>query len=181
MISLKDLSDDQKASIREWAAKGAGLDEMHTRMRDEMGLRLTFMDARFLVADLEIEFDEEEEEVVEEPPAAAEPAPAATPATAEAPAVPVHDIDDVKDVLPEGDETIPPMPQVTVEISDIAAPGAMARWYRRFWHTDKPQSGPWMKWVRLGLNPTNEGFEPSELEAMAFQQELQRVAQTRGF
>jgi hypothetical protein len=30
---------------------------------------------------------------------------------------------------------------------------------------------------RLGLNPTNPGYRPSESDIMAFQQELQRVAQ----
>lgn len=179
MISLKDLSEEQQSAIRQWAADGAGLDEIHTRMRDEFGLRLTFMDARFLVADLEIDFEEDEEEeevvevvevdVVDEATAApVEPEPIPMPAEAGA--------DAVAGVLPEE----PALPNVTVTISDIAAPDAMASGTVDFgngntavWTMD--QTG------RLGMNGANPEFQPSEEELMAFQVELQRVAQTRGF
>ena len=185
MISINDLSDDQKNAIRQWAADGAGLDEIHTKMRDDFGLRLTFMDARFLVADLEIEFEEDEEEeeepaveadAVEAPaePVAEEPA-AAAPAE-EAPDVPAEA---VEDVMPEGSE-MPDMPNVTVSISDIAAPGAMASGTVDF---GNGETAIWTidQMGRLGLSPTNKEYEPTEMEIMAFQTELQRAVQSRGY
>ena len=188
MISINDLSDDQKNAIRQWAADGANLDEIHTKIRDEFDLRLTFMDARFLVADLEIEFEEEEEEEV---PVADE---TPTETSAEAPlgsaveegAAPLADeqanhvpAEAVEDLMPEGSE-VPDVPNVSVSISDIAAPGAMASGTVDF---GNGQTAIWTidQMGRLGLNPTNGEYEPTEMEIMAFQTELQRLVQSRGY
>ena len=191
MISINDLSDDQKEAIRAWAAEGATLDELHTHMRDDFGLRLTFMDARFLVADLGIEFEEDEEE--EEAPPAETPAPASAPAPGSdlagedatlppadaAPAVPAEDVEDLLSETAE-DPGAPAMPNVSVTISDIAAPGAMASGTVDF---GGGQTGIWTidQMGRLGLNPTNPDFQPSEIQIMAFQEELQRAVQSRGY
>ena len=183
MITLKDLSEEQQAAIRQWAADGAGLDEIHTRIRDEFELRLTFMDARFLVADLEIEFEEDEPEPEPEPEPTPEPEPepAAVPPAEEA--VPEHTIpaEEVEDLLNEaGAGEAPPMPNVSVVISDIAAPGTVASGTVDF---GNGETGVWTidEMGRLGLNPTNAEFQPSEIEVMAFQTELQRVVQSRGY
>jgi hypothetical protein len=47
-----NLTEEQKTIVSEWAANGAGLSEIQTRLADEFGIRLSYMDTRFLVLDL---------------------------------------------------------------------------------------------------------------------------------
>ena len=67
MFSTKQLSKDQIATIKEWAAQGAQLADIQLRMREEMEIPVTYMDTRFLILDLGIELvvEKKEEPVVE--------------------------------------------------------------------------------------------------------------------
>ncbi len=71
MFSSKQLSQDQVATIRTWAAAGAQLPEIQLKLREEFGFAVTYMDTRFIVLDLGIELIEEKKEepapVVESP------------------------------------------------------------------------------------------------------------------
>lgn len=62
MFSSKQLSEDQIAAIKSWAAEGAQLPEIQLRIKEEFGLSVTYMDTRFLVLDLGIELIEEKQE-----------------------------------------------------------------------------------------------------------------------
>ncbi len=65
------LTPEQEATVRGWVADKATLNDLQNRLRDEMNIRLTFMDVRFLVLDLGLELytppPEPEEEPEEEP------------------------------------------------------------------------------------------------------------------
>jgi len=67
MFSTKQLSEEQIATIKQWAEQGAQLAEIQRRMREEMELPVTYIDTRFVVLDLGITIIEEktEEPVVE--------------------------------------------------------------------------------------------------------------------
>ncbi|TAE91167.1 MAG: hypothetical protein EAZ81_07425 [Verrucomicrobia bacterium] len=54
MFSSKQLSDEQKATLHQWADDGATMAEIQKRMNEEWQLRLTYMDTRFLILDLGI-------------------------------------------------------------------------------------------------------------------------------
>lgn len=62
MFSTKQLSVDQIATIKSWAASGAQLPEIQLRMKEEFGLSVTYMDTRFVILDLGIELVEEAKE-----------------------------------------------------------------------------------------------------------------------
>jgi hypothetical protein len=55
MFSASKLSDDQKSSLHAWAAEGASIAELQKRIKEDFGIAITYMDARFLVLDLGIE------------------------------------------------------------------------------------------------------------------------------
>lgn len=55
MFSASQLSEDQKNSLHAWAAEGASIADLQKRIKEEFGIGLTYMDARFLVLDLGIE------------------------------------------------------------------------------------------------------------------------------
>lgn len=48
------LTEPQQASVRQWAAQGAGLSEIQNRLAEEFGLRLSYMDVRLLVLELDV-------------------------------------------------------------------------------------------------------------------------------
>ncbi len=54
MINPEELSPDQVQALRVWAEKGLDLNAIQKKLYEELGLKLTFMDTRFLLQDLEI-------------------------------------------------------------------------------------------------------------------------------
>lgn len=164
MFDAKKLTDDQVATIKEWASEGAQLADIQKRIEDELEFRLTYMDTRFLVLDLGIEIRNLEEEAKEDELDE----PELTPSEAE---------------LTEDDlEVIPPTPQgsgpVSVTVDEIARPGVMASGRVSF---ADGQSGMWYvdEMGRLGIDPDTAGYRPTEVDLKTFQRELQRVMETR--
>lgn len=55
MFSVSQLTEDQVAQIKDWAAAGAQLAELQKKMNENLGIKITYMDTRFAIADLGIE------------------------------------------------------------------------------------------------------------------------------
>ena len=53
-------TDEQKAVIFRWIEEGASLSEIQKRLKDEMGVSLTYLEARMLADDLKLNFKEPE-------------------------------------------------------------------------------------------------------------------------
>src|SRR5688572_29118178 len=49
-----NLDDAQKKKVTEWIAQGLKLSEIQKRLSEELGLSLTYMEARLLVDDLKL-------------------------------------------------------------------------------------------------------------------------------
>ena len=195
------LSDEQSAAVRQWAEEGADLAAIQKRLDEEFEVRLTFMDTRFLIADLGIELAEEEE-----PEPEPEPEPAAVVgAGADAggdPAGPGAEgmieaevIDGARDHSePQAAESpVADDPQgqsdgegddesasATVTISEVQRPGVMISGTVTFDSGDKAE---WYldQMGQLGMNPEAPEFRPSPAQMRAFQMELQKAAQQKGF
>ena len=54
-----NLSDEQKAVLAGWVQSGMGLSEIQKRLESEFEVRITYMDLRFLVDDLDLEVTSE--------------------------------------------------------------------------------------------------------------------------
>lgn len=54
MINPDQLSPEQVQSIRDWAEEGFDLNAIQKNLHEKLGLKLTFMDTRFLLQDLDI-------------------------------------------------------------------------------------------------------------------------------
>ena len=149
MFSASKLSEDQKSSLKQWAAEGASIADLQKRMKDDLGISITYMDARFLVLDLGIEIAEapkEEKKPVEEAIAAA-PVPTGT---------------------------------VTVEIDNIALPGAMISGKVTF---SDGETGIWMldQYGRPGLDTDTPGYRPTQEDVMEFQKQLSELVRKNGY
>src|ERR1039458_7570446 len=69
-----NLTDEQRQRVTAWILQGAKLSEVQNRLVAEFGIKLTYMEARFLVDDLKLTSREREPPKVVEPPVAANPA-----------------------------------------------------------------------------------------------------------
>jgi hypothetical protein len=72
------LTDEQKAAVGRWIQQGASLSEVQKRLEEDFSMRMTYMDIRFLVDDLDLELQAEgpkfdDPKVVPEQPAGGQP------------------------------------------------------------------------------------------------------------
>ncbi len=179
------LTDEQKQAVHRWAAEGADVAGIQKQLDDEFEVRLTFMDTRFLIADLGVQLaseQEEEKEEAKEPEAA--PEQAAPGAAGDSQAL----LDDPAEAFTEpADSAVPPeagadaaTASATVTISELARPGMMASGTVTF---DGGEKAEWYldQMGQLGLNPEKPEFRPTPSQMRAFQTELQQAAQKKGY
>ena len=153
------LTDPQKDTARRWLADGMKLAELQKRLESNLGLKLTYMEVRFLVDDLKVLPKDPE------PPKQPEPAPAPVPAGPAATALaPVA----ANDPAPSpGGKT------VKVTVDTVTRPGAMVS--GRVTFTDG-QGGVWYvdTYGRPGLVPDTKGYRPIATDLQEFQVALEQ-------
>jgi len=156
-----ELTDEQKQRVREWVGEGSGLSELQQRLDAELGVKLTYMDVRFLIIDLGLQLKEEQESdssslsgdvpvapSPEEPPEASDFAGAA-------------------------------VGGVTVELDRIVKPGSVVSGTATF--SDGVTASWWLDQLgRLGLDAGQPGYQPPPDDLQAFQEELRNVLTKRG-
>ena len=155
------LDEAQRLAVTKWIADGAKLSEIQSRLAAEFSLKLTYMEARFLVDDLKLTPKDPE------PPKVAAPvADAAKPA-------------ETKSVLPAA-EASAMTGKVSVSLDQLTRPGSIASGKVTFsdsqtadWYLD--QTG------RLGLVPKQPGYKPSAADVQQFQTALQGELARMGF
>ena len=159
-----NLNEAQKKIVSDWIAAGAKLSEVQNRLGAEFGIRLTYMEVRFLVDDLKLRLQDPE------PPKPATPPSAPTPIPLSTAPVPTEEAE----VLP------PAGGQVSVVVDQIARPGALVSGGVTFsdgmkaeWYLD--QTG------RLGLVPKQQGYKPAPADIQQFQMALEREMAKMGF
>jgi hypothetical protein len=156
------LDEAQRQKVADWIAEGAKLSEIQNRLTKEFGIKLTYMEARFLVDDLKLTPHDPEPPKVVEPPAAAAKPLTTTP-------------------VPPSEAGLPPLGgKVSVTVDQIARPGAIVSGKVTFsdsqtaeWYLD--QSG------RLGVVPTVQGYKPSAPDVQEFQLALQQEVAKLGY
>ena len=176
MFDTKKLSEDQVALIRQWAADGAQLADIQKRLEQEMGIRLNYMDTRFLALDLAIEIRNLAQEAAE---AEQESEAKLDADSMQADAAGGLTEDDLEILPPAGDAAgAESGGNVKVTVDEITRPGLMASGRVTF---ADGQGGMWYvdEMGRLGVDPETPGYSPSEVDVMAFQRELQAVMENR--
>ena len=161
-----NLTDEQRQAVSQWISEGAKLSEIQNRLTAEFGIKLTYMEARFLVDDLKLTPKDPEPPKVVEPPTAPKPA-----TTTAAPA----------QTLPAAEAALPPGGgKVSVIVDQITKPGAIISGKVNFsdgqaadWYLD--QTG------RLGVVPKQPGYKPSAPDVQEFQLALQQEVAKLGY
>jgi len=157
-----NLDENQRQRVTAWILQGAKLSEIQTRLAEEFGLRLTYMEVRLLVDDLKLTPKDPE------PPKNAESSPTAVPKSA-----------GTKDATPAAE---PPAAtgKVSVSVDQLTRPGALASGKVTF---SDGQSADWYldQMGRLGVVPKKQGYKPSAADVQEFQTALQNELARMGF
>ena len=163
-----NLTDEQKQRVKSWIDQGAKLGEIQTRLASEFGLKLTYMDTRFLVDDLKLVPKDPEPPKVVEPPAAAKPPLSTKPIPAEE--------------LVEEEEPLPPAGggKVSVTMDQITRPSSIVSGKVSF---SDGQSADWYldQMGRLGVVPKQQGYKPTTADVQDFQMALQQEMAKLGY
>jgi hypothetical protein len=154
------LTDEQKKQVAAWIADGMKLSDIQNRIAEEFGVRLTYMDVRFLADDLKV--------MPKDPPEPPKPVPteeAGAPAAAAA--------------LAENAET-PVSGKVSLTVDTLARPGTIVSGKVTF--TDG-KSATWYldQMGRLGVSPDEQGYRPPAGDVEDFQTQLDRELQKLGY
>lgn len=157
-LALMNLSEEQRQRVTAWIADGARLAEVQSRLNQEFGIKLTYMETRFLVDDLKLTPKDPEPPKTEKP---AVPEPKQPAEEKKSPA---------ETAAPGG---------VSVSVDQIARPGALVSGKVTFsdgqkaeWYLD--QTG------RLAVIPGQQGYKPSAGDVQEFQAALQEQLQRMG-
>lgn len=157
-----NLTEEQRRQVAAWIAQGGKLSEIQNRLATEFGLKLTYMEARFLVDDLKLVPKDPEPPKAEAPSAAA-------PLTTQ----------------PVSDETLEEIPapsagKVAVTVDQITRPGALVSGKVTF---SDGQTGDWYldQAGRLGVVPNQQGYKPSAADVQDFQLALQQEVAKLGY
>ena len=151
------LTPEQESLVRAWAAEGATLSDIQTRLADECGVRLSYLDTRFLLLDLKVDLVEKTKK---EPPP-----PVAPPAAGEPGAEPP----------PPADAAAPGASTLKVDLARIQRPGFAASGSVT---CSDGVKGEWGidNYGRLALAfPDNQGYRPSAADQQAFMQQLRSL------
>ncbi len=156
MFQSKDLSEEQKETLRKWAAEGDQLADLQRKLKEEFSLNVTYMDMRFVVLDLNLEIQSQEEPEPESE--APEEEDSSAPEEGSAP----------------GEETAGDSGPVSVTVDQIATPGAMVSGQVTFSDGEK---GRWMidQMGRPALDPDTAGYQPAHEDLITFQEELRKA------
>jgi hypothetical protein len=171
-----NLDDAQQQQVRQWIEQGLQPADLQKRLADELGLRLTYMEVRFLLDDLKLR--PKDKEPVPPPPLAT-PRVRSAPAQAAAPAESADALAPLPSA-PEAPAEGAGAGEVSVTVDQVTRAGAVVSGKVRF---SDGQSAEWYldQMGRLGLAPAQKGYRPSQQDVTVFQVELQNAMAQMGF
>ncbi len=71
---MANLTPEQQATLEQWAADGATLNDVQARLKSEFGIGITYMEARLLLIDLQVKIKDKVKDVPKPAEAVAAPA-----------------------------------------------------------------------------------------------------------
>lgn len=162
-----NLDDAQKQKVSQWIEEGLKLSEVQDRLAKELGLRMTYMEVRFLMDDLGVKLKDKPRETAPADLSAGKAAP--PPAAGKQPLA-----------VGPAEEPAVPGSAVSVTVDQVTRPGSLASGKVKF---SDGKSAEWYldQMGRLGLVPKEQGYKPSQEDLMDFQVELQNELARLGF
>lgn len=161
---IVQLTDEQKKAVRKWVEDGLSLSEIQKQLSSELGLSMTFMEARLLVLDLGLS--------VKERPSAKTGKKEADLKAIKEEGAEEEDLDGAGELAGGGN--------VTVQADRIVKPGTVIS------GTVKFSDGVTATWGldsmgRLMLGGARPGYQPNEQDLRQFQVELRKILAQKGY
>lgn len=158
------LTDEQKAIVKQWVSEGAGLAEIQKKLNEQFQLSMTYMDVRFLVLDLDLTVKEVEKGFMKKDSLLGKQGESAS---------------SPEDEAEEGDAGHGPS-GVSISVDRITKPGSVVSGTVTFsdgvkatWFIDQ--------FGRLGLESSKPKYRPSREDLAEFQQALKSALDKRAF
>lgn len=153
---MMNLDESQKKQVAAWINEGLKLSEIQSRLADEFGLHLTYMQVRLLVDDLKL-----------------------VPKDAEPPKPSVADAA-AKTAEAGPEQAKAPTGGVSVTVDELAQPGAVVSGKVTF---SDGQRADWYldELGRLAVVPQTQGYKPPAKDMQDFQLALEREFAKLGF
>lgn len=183
------LNDSQKNAVAGWVNSGASLSEVQNKIAEEFGIKMTYMDVRFLVDDLDLELCEKTSSEAKESAATPENIPTGVP--------PQHpgqtprganpqafaDEDEVPVGTPAADAAdaeVAKVAKVSVTVEPVQQAGVIVGGTIRF------SDGVRGRWLidatgRLGIDGLPQGYRPSQQDAAEAQTLIVRELRRLGY
>lgn len=151
-----NLTEEQRQRVTAWVLQGARLAEIQNRLNQEFGVKLTYMETRFLVDDLKLTLKDPEPPKTEKSP-----------------------VLEAKKTTEDKKPAAGPPGGVSVSVDQIARPGAMVSGKVTF---SDGQKAEWYldQMGRLGVIPAQQGYKPPAADVQQFQMALQEELQKMG-
>lgn len=155
MSTAKSMTEEQIAKVRQWAADGATLPDIQQRLTTELDINVTYLETRFLLADLKIELKPQED-----PEPAKEPEP--EPEAEDEPGL-------------EGGPG-----KISLHVDELQRPGTLVSGKVTFSGGEKAE---WAldQFGRFMFNPEDRSFRPEEEEMVEFQNQLSQALRRLGY
>ena len=168
-----NLDDAQKQRVMKWVEEGLKISDIQNRLASELGLRLTYMEVRFLLDDLKLKPKDKEPPVAAPTTLGGAPAGPA-PGSKQPPAEQEDEFAGEDAASPGG------AGNVMVAVDQVTRPGALVSGKVTF---SDGQKADWYldQMGRLGVVAKQQGYKPSQADLMAFQTELQSELARQGY
>ena len=173
------LTEDQISTIKSWIESGDDLGKIQNQINESFDINLTYLETRFLLSDLKIELNEDEEQEEEEP--------------VEETLADIQASDNITENTEEPEQQEPPSgdpekeetdegaqpTNINVSVDSITQPQCVISGKVTF--SDGQLASWWFDQMgQLGLNPDQEGYTPSREDVAVFQVELRKVLAEQG-
>ncbi|MGE3309074.1 MAG: hypothetical protein AB7O66_03820 [Limisphaerales bacterium] len=183
-----NLDEAQMSRVRAWIDQGLKVAEVQSRLAEEFGVRLTYMEARFLLDDLQLK----PKDPVAPPAPAPTQAAGANPASMRPAGAPGAGPGGPGLAGPSGGPLgggplplpgpgpVGALGKVSVSTDAIARPGALVSGKVTF---SDGQAADWQmdQYGRLGVAPKTPGYKPSQADVAGFQAELEAALARLGY
>jgi hypothetical protein len=158
------LSPEQEQTVTSWIAEGESIAGVQKRLEEEFEISITYMDARFLIDDLNLELKDKK------------PTPSPTADLSAQPPPPPSPDQTADQSSPENADG----GNVSIELDKLTRPGAVVSGDVTF------SDGVTAKWAldqqgRLMLDASQENYQPSKEDLTVFQTQLSSELQSKGF
>lgn len=159
-----EIDEATRSAVAGWVREGESIAHIQNRLNEEFGLKLTFMETRFLIDELDLDLVDDTPDTPEKEES-----------TPEATGPDTVDLEDAG-----VDATAAASGKVAVDIDAVTRPGSLVSGSVRF---SDGQSCGWQldQLGRISLLPEKEGYQPSAEDIEAFQTTLQAELQKKGF